>query len=169
MLKKIAITGPESTGKSDLAGALSVHYDGICVPEYAREYLNNKKGAYEAADLDIIARRHIAQIQEATQNAKRYLFADTELLVMKIWYENAFKKCPDWIINALAKQSYTHYLLCHIDLTWEYDPQREHPHLRAYFLELYRRELEERKWPYTLIEGKGEERVRNAISVIDRL
>ncbi|VAW30185.1 hypothetical protein MNBD_BACTEROID07-850, partial [hydrothermal vent metagenome] len=39
MLKRIAITGPESTGKSELAAWLASAYQTSWVPEYAREYL----------------------------------------------------------------------------------------------------------------------------------
>ena len=36
-MKRILITGPESTGKSELADALARHYGVSCVPEYARD------------------------------------------------------------------------------------------------------------------------------------
>ena len=39
MLKKIAIIGPESTGKSTLATQLANHYETASCPEYAREFL----------------------------------------------------------------------------------------------------------------------------------
>ena len=39
MIRRIAITGPESTGKSMLAEELAAHYETVWVPEYAREYL----------------------------------------------------------------------------------------------------------------------------------
>ena len=40
MIWKIAITGPESTGKSELARQLASHYNTVWVPEYAREYID---------------------------------------------------------------------------------------------------------------------------------
>ena len=39
MLKKIVIIGPESTGKSTLCKQLAEHYNSLCCPEFAREYL----------------------------------------------------------------------------------------------------------------------------------
>ena len=36
---RIAITGPESTGKSMLTAQLAKHYKAVMVAEYAREYL----------------------------------------------------------------------------------------------------------------------------------
>ena len=37
---RIAITGPESTGKSTLTEQLANHFNTLWVKEYAREYLN---------------------------------------------------------------------------------------------------------------------------------
>ena len=39
---KVVITGPESTGKSTLASALSTHFNAVLSEEYAREYLETK-------------------------------------------------------------------------------------------------------------------------------
>ena len=38
---KIAITGPESTGKSTLAEKLARHFNVDFIPEYSRTYLEN--------------------------------------------------------------------------------------------------------------------------------
>ena len=43
MIKRISITGPESTGKSWLAEQLAGYYQDAWVPEYAREYLAGYK------------------------------------------------------------------------------------------------------------------------------
>jgi nicotinamide riboside kinase len=37
-IKKIAVVGPESTGKSTMSAYLAKHYDTIWVPEFARGY-----------------------------------------------------------------------------------------------------------------------------------
>ena len=39
---KIVLFGPESTGKTTLSIHLARHYNSVWVPEYAREYLQNK-------------------------------------------------------------------------------------------------------------------------------
>src|SRR5690606_19546165 len=49
-LIKIAIVGPESTGKSTISEALARHYDTVCVPEYAREYCRNLDRQYTLQD-----------------------------------------------------------------------------------------------------------------------
>jgi len=45
-MKKIVITGPESTGKSDLTKFLSNHYQCSGVEEYSREYISNINRPY---------------------------------------------------------------------------------------------------------------------------
>ena len=39
---KIALFGPESTGKTTLAKQLAAHYDTAWTPEFARDYLQQK-------------------------------------------------------------------------------------------------------------------------------
>jgi len=167
MLKKIIITGPESTGKSQLANELTKHFEGECVAEFARTYLNTLHRPYNEMDLDVIAQGQIHAISEAENTKKKYLFIDTDLLVIKIWYEHAFKKCPLWLYEAIEKQHGDLYLLPYIDLPWTYDEQREHPHLRAYFFDLYEMELRHRQWPYYIVKGLGQDRLENAVQIIN--
>ncbi len=51
MLKKILITGPESTGKSQLTQALARYYHSVYVKEYAREYIAALDRDYMESDL----------------------------------------------------------------------------------------------------------------------
>ena len=39
---KVVLFGPESTGKTTLARQLANHFDTLWVPEYMREYLQEK-------------------------------------------------------------------------------------------------------------------------------
>ena len=58
-LIRIAITGPESTGKTNLAEALALHYNTVWVPEYAREYIANLNRKYTLNDILTIAKRQV--------------------------------------------------------------------------------------------------------------
>src|ERR1043165_5603494 len=55
MIKKVVIIGPESTGKTTLSEELAKHFNTICCPEYAREYLLQNGVNYNYADLLKIA------------------------------------------------------------------------------------------------------------------
>jgi len=168
MIRKIAITGPESTGKSELCSQLAVHYSTVWVPEYARDYLNKIDRPYTYDDILEIARGQIKNEDYWGRKANEYLFCDTELIVAKIWCEVKYHQCHPWILEMIGKNHYDLYLLCNIDLPWEYDPQREHPGLRQCLFDLYYKELSERNLPFFIISGKGKDRMINAISIIDK-
>ncbi|WP_254244856.1 AAA family ATPase [Hymenobacter sp. BRD67] len=110
-MKKISLTGPESAGKSTLAAQLAAHYGSVFVPEYAREYLEKNGARYALPDLEAIAHGQLAAEDVAAAHATGLLFCDTDLLVLKIWAENAFGACPAWILAALARPRYALTLL----------------------------------------------------------
>ena len=75
MIRKVAIIGPESTGKSTLCTQLAAHYQTLWVPEYAREYLETKGTSYTYDTLLEIAKgqvsseeRYLEQIKSRVQN-----------------------------------------------------------------------------------------------------
>ena len=59
MIRKVAIIGPESTGKSTLCAQLAAHYQTLWVPEYAREYLETNGTAYSYDTLLDIAKGQV--------------------------------------------------------------------------------------------------------------
>lgn len=166
---KVAITGPESTGKSMLAEQLAGHYSTIWVPEFARRYLVDLNRPYEEEDVLKIAKGQVGLEKSLETNAKRYLFVDTELIVTKIWSEVKYHRCDPWIEEGILHQHYFLYLLCDIDLPWEFDPLREHPDLRADLFRMYHRELTLRKLPFVVVKGSGDERLKNAVNAIEQL
>lgn len=168
-VKRIAIIGPESTGKSTLSEDLAKRFGTFWVPEYAREYLENLGRPYEEADLLEIAKGQKFLEDKLTKEAKEYLFCDTTLVVIKVWSEHKYGRCDPWILDQLSKMQYDYFLLTDIDLPWEQDPLREHPHMRKYFFDLYHRYVEENRFPYQLIKGNREERLELAISAMSRI
>jgi len=167
VIKKIAITGPESTGKSMLAEQLADHYKTIWVPEYAREYINKLNLPYNKGDILTIAKKQLENENKIAKNAIRFLFCDTEPIVTKIWSEDKYKSCDEWILRKIEEHKYDLYLLCYIDLPWQQDPQREDPHRREYLFDLYLQELTERNLPFYVISGSGKKRLINAIKQVE--
>jgi NadR type nicotinamide-nucleotide adenylyltransferase len=163
---KIAITGPESTGKSALCEALALHYKTNWVPEFARDYLKGKQPPYTESDLNTIADGQIESENKIAKKNGSVLFCDTEMTVMKIWSEHALGYCTPHIIDLYNKQHYDLYLLTDIDLNWEPDPLREHPHLREYFFDNYKKELTKTGRPFKIIRGIGDERLTNAVKTM---
>jgi len=168
---RISLTGPESAGKSTLAAQLAAHYATEFVSEYARHYLETHGPRYTLPDLEAIAYGQLAAEKAAASRAPDLLFCDTDLLVIKIWAENAFGTCPGWVLAELARPRYALTLLLAPDLPWTPDPLREHPNpaQRWQFYELYRAELVQRGWPFAEISGPPAERFAQAQAAVDGL
>jgi len=83
-IKRIAITGPESTGKTWLAKNLAAYFHTVYVPEYAVEYLLEHGPAYTLKDIENIAKGQLELEEQYVQKAGGLLFCDTDLLVCKI-------------------------------------------------------------------------------------
>jgi NadR type nicotinamide-nucleotide adenylyltransferase len=168
-VRRISLTGPESTGKSTLAAQLAAHYGTVFVPEVARTYLEENGPQYTLADLEVIAQGQLDAEEAAATHANQLLFCDTDLLVIKIWAENAFGTCPAWVLAELAQPRYALTLLLGIDLPWEADPLREHPEpaQRQHFYNLYRAELQARRWPFVEVSGSPVQRLAQACAAID--
>ncbi len=165
--KKIAVTGPESTGKSKLAKNLAEHFQTVFVPEHARVYIDKLTRPYNQEDILIIAENQLLNEKKAMISANRFLICDTELIVTKIWSMHKYNSCHPWILEQIKQNRYDLFLLCDIDLPWEFDLQREHPHHRKYFLDWYQKELKEYGFPYRVVSGEGERRLQNAIDIIN--
>ena len=168
MIKKIAITGPESTGKSFLAEKLARHFHTWWVPEFARVYIDHLDRNYTYDDILFIAKSQKESESVAINMAKSFVFCDTDLIVTKIWCEYKYGKCHQWILDNIENSNYDLYLLLNIDLPWQPDAQREHPDSRKELFELYLEELKSRRLPFEIISGVGDERLQNAINIIEQ-
>jgi len=168
-IKRIAIVGPECTGKTNLCIALAKHYKTAWVPEYARHYIDRLQRPYTQDDLFTIAKGQLFTEDELALEANTFLFCDTNLLVIKVWSEYKFGNCSPEILHLLKIKTYDLHLLTNIDVPWENDPQREHPDKREYFYSLYKKELNALGIDYHEISGSKPERLAQAIRCIDSL
>jgi len=165
----IAVTGPESTGKTTLAQMLAKHFNTLWVPEYAREYIDKINYPYQKEDVEQIAIGQIKRQKEYEQKADKLLISDTELVVIKIWMEVKYNICHNWIIDEIKKQSFKLYLLCYPDIPWVYDEQREHPYMREYLFTLYEKELIENNFNYVIVKGDYITRFNYAVKEVNKI
>ncbi|MFL6215686.1 MAG: AAA family ATPase [Blastocatellia bacterium] len=171
-VRRVAIVGPESTGKTTLARQLAAHYQTAWVPEFAREYLDAKNAEQPLADLapaDIaeIARGQIASEEQLARQANRLLICDTELLTTRLWSEHFFGACEDWIQRAAIERRCDLYLLLAADVAWVADPHRAAPHLREQFFDRLRDELQFHGRRFAIISGPFDQRLQQAIEAIE--
>ena len=165
-LKRIAVVGPESTGKSQLCRHLAAYYQTQWVPEFARFYLDRLNRPYEQNDLKPIAEGQLQWEDDKAKQSKDYLFCDTNLIVIKIWSDHKYGNTDPRIEKQLAKRDYDFYLLTNIDIPWAPDPQREHPALREYFFEIYEEYLKRHNHSYSIVSGLEENRKKAALNAL---
>jgi NadR type nicotinamide-nucleotide adenylyltransferase len=167
--KKVAVVGPECTGKSSLSEFLAQHYRTNWVPEYARGYLDNLTRPYEQHDLLTIARGQMRLEDKHANSSNGLMFCDTNLYVIKVWSEYKYGNCHPEILEHIARRKYDLYLLTYIDLPWTPDPLREHPDKREELFDIYFNEMKNQSVPCVVIKGEGEQRQQAAIKAIQQL
>jgi len=168
-VRRVAIVGPECTGKTDLARFLANHYQTHWVPEFARTYLETLDRPYMQEDLTSIAFGQIQSEDLSVKQANRFLFCDTNLVVIKIWSEFKYGSCDPAIITLMQQQTYDLHLLTDVDLPWEDDPLREHPHKRQELFNLYEAELKGSKTKFTIIRGDYTARRAAAVKAVEEM
>lgn len=167
MIYKIAIVGPESTGKSYMAQFLAKHFNTVFVEEYAREYCKDLNNIYTLQDeLNMFYGQKDLEIKQE-QKANRFLFCDTSLLSVKIWCDELFGSTPNDICDEINSHKYDLYLLMDIDLPWEEDSLRDFKDRREYFFSIFEQELSKLDTPVVKISGLDTLRTQNAIDAIN--
>jgi len=117
-IRKVVITGPESTGKTALTQQLAHHFNTIWIPEYAREYVENLGNPYVYEDLIKITNIQINKLREVTEKPNQFIFLDTDLIIMKVWFQEAFQNYPEWLHDSIKQRNIDLYLLCATDISW---------------------------------------------------
>lgn len=172
-MKKVVITGPESSGKTTLAEALAAHVNGGLVREMVRTYFAERTRAtsgYEEAELRTIAQlqlqeeERIAELTEACSG--RILVCDTDLITIRIWGEEKFGRSDPWILKRTEQRVYDLWLLCRPDMPWEPDLLRENPNDRDRLFDVYESTLKQLRKPYVVIEGGHEQRLQCAMEAV---
>lgn len=168
-IKKIILTGAESTGKSSLAKQLALFYHTVYMPEYARTYIENLNRDYNYEDLVHIAKMQIQFEQVFLFKANKFLFIDTGLIITKVWFQEVFHKYPSWLDEAIFKSLPNLYLVCDIDLPWKEDRVRENGTLekRKYLMDRYIGEIKKYPVKYEIVSGQENARFQNALKIIE--
>lgn len=169
---KIAVIGPESTGKSKLSEYLANHYNCFWVSEYAREYCASLDRECDMQDeLNIFygqLNNERNTFKDSLKARHSLLICDTTIVTVKIWTEHVFKECPSVVEKEFNQRHYDLYLLTNNDLPWEDDPLRNFPNEREYFYDWYLKLLQENNLNFKIVSGVNNERFQNAINAVDQ-
>ena len=163
---RIAVIGPESTGKTELSEQLSNKLEISLVKEFAREYLADFEGEYSESDLVKIAKGQYLSCMRADTGGD--YISDTELLTIKIWSKEKFQQVDPDIIYLMDELKFDLYLLCYPDLPWTPDPLRESPLLQDRMRQFswFVKELNKMNKAYRIIRGTGPDRLGLALKEI---
>ena len=161
-ITRICLTGPESTGKTELATALAAELRTSWVPEYAREYAEARSNDLTAADVEPIARGQMANEDRVT--AEGIVLLDTDLVSTVVYARHYYGSCPEWIEREAWRRRAHLYLLLDTDVAWHPDPARDADgDAREDLFDAFRAALDEFETRWQIVSGGWEERKREAL------
>lgn len=168
-VKRIAVFGTESTGKTWLAQRLAAHFGAPLVAEYARERWD-AQGGLVLEDMLPIAREQWRREDAAAAVAESLVICDTDALTTMLWSDLLYGTCPEEVRRGAEARcrNYALYLLCDTDVPFAPDPQRcfPDPTDRETAKRMWRDALERRGLPFVAIRGDWAERERTAIAAV---
>jgi len=164
----VCLTGSECTGKTTLACALAELYQAPLVEEAARAYLAGRTG-YGCEDVLAIAREQLRLEAEALATNSPLIVCDTDLLVIRIWWEVKYGALPKWVAEQMRHLPPRLYLLTAPDFPWQPDPLRESGGDRADLHRRYQRALKNGSQPWLELAGDADTRIATARHRIDAL
>ncbi len=164
-VRRIAILGGESSGKTSLARALAERLETVWAPEYGREYWVEKEGLLAFDDMLHIAQAQVARETELVHSANRWLPCDTSPLTT-LCYSMASFGAADPRLEKLADRAYDTILLCAPDFPFVQDGTRRDTEFRSMQHDWYRNVLDQKQIAYTVLAGPLEQRVRHAMTLL---
>ena len=170
---KIALFGPESTGKTTLAIQLAEYFKTAWVPEFARDYLQEKwdKSAEicDVNDMLPIAYGQTKLENDGLAKANKFLFCDTNLMVTKVFSDVYYNYCDPSLDKAAREHEYDLFFLTDIDVPWEKDDLRDNAIKRDAVFTVFKKALIDNNKPFITLSGNNESRFNKAINIITNL
>jgi NadR type nicotinamide-nucleotide adenylyltransferase len=162
---RVCLTGPESTGKSELAARLAREHGFTYVPEYAREYAEERNNELTAADVEPIARGYLQRLPDEPR-----LVLDTDLISTVVYARHYYGACPAWIEEEARKRRADLYLLLDTDIDWKPDPARDAGgDEREDLFDAFRAALDEFDTNWKIVSGDWDDRYTSIVNLIEGL
>ena len=150
---KIAVVGPESTGKTTLSKALAEQLFGRWNPEYARTYLEHHGNYYSDEMLPIFLAGNKSQYQMAATSGKLFNVFDTDSLTTRIWCD--FLKNDNFDLEQCNKyiedEVYDLTFLMSDNIPFVSDPQRYGGDKRQLDLNHFKKHLDNYNRKYIVV------------------
>lgn len=170
-MKIIAVTGPESSGKTSFAQYATTKLPGaLFIEEHARTFLekNYPDGNFPKSAIEVMLLEQLEIWENALSQNIDYLILDGDITIYKIWIDVVYGE--NWkAIEDFSKKFHPDItVLCKPDIPWVADPLRSNPDDREYLFSLYKKELEFLKRPYVILEGSVETRNNKTFELVSR-
>lgn len=166
-VKKICISGSESTGKSTLTERLGRWFQTAIVPEMAREVIETTEEVV-FDDLLKIATLHASTINQRAKQANKLLICDTDLHITKSYARYLFDRdlvVPDWIEEA---NRFDLHIFLDTDCLYVQDGTRLGEAERNTLSSFHERQLQEAGITYVKVGGNWEERFERTREILER-
>ena len=157
-VRRVALLGGESSGKTTLARALATHFQTGWVPEYGRQLWEEQGGLLSEADLLRIAREQIQREDQAARRARGILFCDTSPLTTLGYSLWMFGRADPALVE-LAQRRYNAVVLCLPDFSFVQDGTRREEGFRLTQHAWYLEQLALLKLPVREAAGSVDQRV----------
>lgn len=177
-VRRVVVTGAESTGTTTLAQDLTDHYGLPTVAEFGREWTVQRPGGLDApwhtAEFDLVAREQARREDEAARRTPRpLLVCDTDVTATTLWHER-YLGHPSPSVVALAEVRVPDlYLLTGDEIPFVQDGLRDGEHVRHAMQQRFREELARREQqngvPWVELRGSRTERLAAATALVDDL
>jgi nicotinamide riboside kinase len=105
--------------------------------------------------------------RRVAQKSPGLLICDTSLITLKIWAQLEFAVVPLFIEEEVKRSNYHHYFITDNEIEWVQDDLRQNKFSRDLILELNIREVEALGATYHIISGRKEERLNNAVVLVE--
>ncbi len=172
-VRKVCVLGAESTGTTTLAKALAEHYQTVWVPEYGREYSQQKMdrggSGWTSCEFVEIAREQMRREEEARRKAGRVLICDTNAFATCLWHRRYMGfDLPE--LEPLGVRSPPDlYLLTGDEIPFVQDGLRDGEHIRHEMHGWFEKALSSQSVPWILLHGSPEDRLADAVRAVDVL
>ena len=163
---KIAITGPESSGKSILSDFLGSYFNAIIVKEYSRTYYLSYVFTNSREEIIAIAEGQIQAEREAAKSDATLIICDSDLINIKIWMEYYDFEVPQFILDYLDSNPYDFSLLLLPNTPWIADPLRRNPDDRMELYESFKTNLLAHNYSFEIVKELHEARHQEAVQLI---
>ena len=169
-MKKIVLTGVESTGKTVLSQSIAGSYRCPLVQEYARTYLKDKGLDYKKADLVKILQGQFDLEAGLVQKNPELLVCDTGPLVIKVWSLFKYGTVDPKIANAVKSYKADLFIIPDPDgVPFEEDGLRENRESRDQLYQMYIDELIQLDIPFLVATGSFKERLHQVKDAVDAI